>query len=97
MHRLGVQGAQFREQGKGTGAKEFVHGRENGTSPTAILSLVVLAIALRRLLVNVLCDDSNPIMVCTLALACASDDRGRLGSILGDGRADSLGRNCGAS
>ena len=32
-HRLGVQGAPFREQGKGTGAKEFVHGRENGTSP----------------------------------------------------------------
>ena len=96
---MGVQGAPFREQGKGTGAKEFVHGRENGTSPTAILSLVVLAIAFRRscLLVNVLCDDSNPITVCTLALACASDDRGRLGSILGDGRADSLGRNCGAS
>jgi hypothetical protein len=31
--RLGVQGAQFREQGKGTDAKGFVHGRENGTSP----------------------------------------------------------------
>jgi len=32
-HRLGVQGAQFREQGLRTGAKGFVHGRENGTSP----------------------------------------------------------------
>ena len=89
-HRLGCRahslGLSVWERGAGpfTGAK---------TAPylTALLSLVVLAIALMRscLLVLLLCDDSNPIMVCTLALACASDDRGRLGSILGDGRTDS--------
>jgi hypothetical protein len=28
-----MQGAHFREQGLGTGAKGVVHGRENGTSP----------------------------------------------------------------
>ena len=33
-HRLGVQGAHFREQGLGTGAKGVVHGRENGTLPS---------------------------------------------------------------
>jgi hypothetical protein len=48
---------------------------------TVRLSLVVLAIAHRRsrLLLFVLCDASNSIMVCGLSLACASDDRGRLG------------------
>ena len=48
---------------------------------TETLLLAVLAIAPRRscLLMPVLCDASNSIMVCGLSLACASDDRGRLG------------------
>ena len=77
--RLGprLQSAGSRVWGLGRRVLGWAHKRHL----TARLLLVVLARAPRRscLLMPALCDASNPIMVCALSLACATDDRGRHG------------------
>ena len=79
--RLGprLQGAGSREQCLGAGAQGA--GGSHKRHLAATLFLPVLARAPRRscLLMPALCDASNPIMVCALSLACATDDRGRHG------------------